>query len=244
MPSVSVVIIGDEILSGKFADENGPYLIRRLRELGARLERIEVISDELDHIADVVRRASARSDLVITTGGVGPTHDDRTLEGIGRAFDLPLVADLELVELLERWGMDPTGPALRMATLPRGTELLWDAALHYPVVMVRNVYVFPGVPKLMRNKFEVVAARFAGPRVITARVYVDDHETAITERLDAVVAAFPDVSIGSYPRFGEGPYKVILTLEGYDQALVEAARRALIAVMPTVEITAGTDEPS
>ena len=101
MPTVGVVIIGDEILSGKFADENGPYLIERLRELGADLRRLVTISDDLDDIAGEVRRCSEAYDLVVTTGGVGPTHDDRTLIGIARAFSVGLVEHPELLELLD-----------------------------------------------------------------------------------------------------------------------------------------------
>ena len=154
MPTVSVVIIGDEILSGKFADENGPYLIQRLRELGADLEHLAVVSDEVERIAEEVARCAARSDWVLTTGGVGPTHDDVTLEGIGLAVERPLHRHPELVALLERFGMELNEAALRMATVPVDSALIWEGELGYPVLQVDNILVFPGVPRLMRAKFE------------------------------------------------------------------------------------------
>jgi len=233
MPTVGVVIIGDEILSGKFADENGPYLIERLRELGADLRRLVTISDDLDDIAAEVRRCSDAYDLVVTTGGVGPTHDDRTLTGIARAFGVELVEHPELLELLDRYGLDRTPATLRMATVPDGSDLLHAPGGHYPVLRHRNVYVFPGVPKLMKQKFETVTEHFAGERVQTARLYTAQRETEIAAHLSEVQDREAAVDIGSYPRFGEGPYRVIVTLESRDG---EALRRAVDALRARLEL--------
>ena len=235
MPTVGVVIIGDEILSGKFADENGPYLIGRLRELGADLRRLTTISDELPAIADEVQRCSDACDLVITTGGVGPTHDDRTLEGLAHAFDVPLYEHPELVDLLRSFRLELTPASLRMATVPEGSELIPTPEGSYPVLRYRNVYVFPGVPRLMQQKFEAVAAHFAGERVRTARLYTQERETAIAATLAAVQEAEPQVSIGSYPRFGEGDYRVIVTLESRDDEALERAVSTLRTRLPLVE---------
>ncbi len=223
MPTAAAVIIGNEILTGKFADENGPYLISRLRTLGCDLRRLVTIDDDVQTIAAEVRACSEAHDVVFTTGGVGPTHDDVTLEGIAAAFDVELEVRDELLTLLDSYGLPRNDAALRMVTLPTGSELVATEPRSYPVVVVRNVYVFPGVPKLMRAKFETVAHRFAGEPVRTARLYTTDRETQIAADLSEVQRQFPRVDIGSYPRFGDGSYRVIVTLESRDDAALAQA---------------------
>ncbi len=236
MPSVAVIIIGDEILTGKFADDNGPFLIRRLRALGADLMRLVTIRDSVEGIAREVAACAEAFDLVITTGGVGPTHDDMTLEGVARAFGRPMEQHPELIALLERFGMELNPAALRMATVPTGSSLVGREASGYPVLQVDNVYVFPGVPKLMRAKFEAIADRFAGETVLTARVYTSQRETEIAGLLGEVQARYPEVAIGSYPRYDEGNRHVIVTLEGRDGASLAEAEAALRKVLTTLPV--------
>lgn len=235
MPSVGLVIIGNEILTGKFRDENGPYLIDRLRSLGADLCRIAVVQDSPDVIAREVRTASDAYDFVVTSGGVGPTHDDVTLESVARAFGVEVEEREELVELMDRYRIVKNEETLRMARVPEGTSLIWSEAVGYPVVRCNNVFVLPGVPKLFRAKFEVIADQFRGSEVFTARVYTDERETAIAERLTRIDQETPGVDIGSYPRFGEGNYKVIITLESRDPTALEEARSRVAAALATVE---------
>jgi len=216
MPTAAALIIGNEILSGKFQDENGPFLISRLRTLGCDLKRLVVLADDPEDIAREVAQCSAAYDVVITTGGVGPTHDDITLESIARAFQSPLVLEPTLLALLTKYGLPDNDATRRMVHIPENTELVWAEGLTYPVLVVRNVYIFPGVPKLMRAKFEHVSSRFAGQTVETARLYVTQGETEIAHTLSVVQDAFPEVDIGSYPRWGEGPFRVIVTLESRD----------------------------
>lgn len=241
MPSAAVVIIGNEILTGKFADENGPFLIKRLRALGCDLVRIAVIPDDVDVIAAEVARCAKLADRVITTGGVGPTHDDVTFSGVAAAFGLDLELRGELVEIMQRFS-GRAGPsaapgalneaALRMARVPVGCELHFSPGVAYPVIWCRNVAILPGVPKLVVAKFEAIAHLFIGPEVHTARVYVNQNETAIAADLDATVADFPGVDFGSYPRWGEGPFKVILTLESRDP---HDLARAVVALQARME---------
>ncbi len=188
---------------------------------------MSTIGDAIDDIADEVRRAAAAHDHVITTGGVGPTHDDRTLEGVARAFGVELEQRDELLELLDRWEIARTEATLRMVTLPRGAELIDSPGTSYPVVRVRNVWIFPGVPRLLQAKFESVAQHFAGTEVACERIYCTQHETDIADVLAAVQRSHPAVTIGSYPRFGEASFRVILTLESRDRALLAAAARDL-----------------
>jgi molybdenum cofactor synthesis domain-containing protein len=236
MPTASVVIIGDEILTGKFQDENGPFFIRRFRTLGVSLVRLVTIRDELDEIAEEVRRCSACSDHVFTTGGVGPTHDDLTFEGIARAFDLPLVEHPDLVALIERFGLPKDAGTMRMAMVPEGTQLMMSEHHGYPVVKVRNVFVLPGVPRLMRQKFETVAPEIAGEAVTCVRVYARDYETHVAVSLGEVADRFSDVAIGSYPRFGEASHKLIVTLESRSIEQLELARDAVVELLDVVKV--------
>jgi len=234
MKSASAVIIGNEILSGKFADENGPFLIRRLRTLGTRLVRLVTIADEPSSIAEEVRRCTAMTDVVFTTGGVGPTHDDRTFEGIGLAFDEPLQVHPDLLGLLESYALPIDDATLRMARVPTSTELIGSPGVSYPVVKIRNVYVFPGVPKLFQAKFDGIAERFRGEQVCCTRLYSPQSEALIASVLTRVAERFPDVEIGSYPRFGEGKFKVIITLEGLLEARVTEASEQIAASIEVI----------
>ncbi|MCB9791804.1 MAG: competence/damage-inducible protein A [Alphaproteobacteria bacterium] len=225
MQTAAVIIIGNEILTGKFADENGPYLIRRLRELGVRLGRLLVIPDELPVLAEEIRRASEAFDIVITTGGVGPTHDDVTMRGVAEAFGVDLAENAEMIELFEEYrGAPLSEPTRRMACLPEGAELVWGDGIRFPLVVVRNVHILPGVPAFMQMKFESVAERWRSRPPTTARVTTSEPETAIAHRLEAAVARWPSVEIGSYPRYESLPYHVIVTLEGQVPEDVEACR--------------------
>lgn len=234
MPTAAGIIIGNEILTGKFADENGPFLIRRLRELGVDLKRLVTIADDRSVIAREVAYASEHFDHVFTTGGVGPTHDDVTLEAVAMAFDETVVAHPDLMKLLDAAGLSDFH-SQRMATVPQSTELLWDGNVSFPVVSVRNVYVFPGVPKLFRLKFEGLAHRFSGPAILTRRLYTPRRESEIAAVLADAQDSWPDVDIGSYPRFGGEPWKVIVTLESRDATAVEACYDHLITQIPILD---------
>ncbi len=229
MPTAGIVIIGDEILSGKFVEENAAFLIGELRALGVDLKRIVVIPDELDDIAATVRELSARFDYVFTSGGVGPTHDDVTMVAIARAFDTTIVRQPELEQRVRAyWGAKLSEPNLRLADVPASAELVYGKDQVWPVVCVRNVYVLPGVPALFRRKFVDIRDRFRTEAVTIARVYIDADEGAIAADLDAVVAAHPLVKIGSYPRFSEKDFKVLVTLEGRDGQDLAAAFAMLV----------------
>jgi molybdenum cofactor synthesis domain-containing protein len=221
--TAGIVVIGDEILSGKFADENATFLIGELRSLGVDLRRISVIPDDLDDIADTVTRFSAKFTHVFTSGGVGPTHDDLTMAGIARGFGTRVVQAPELEAKVRAYWGEKLAPAnLRLAQMPEGAQLVYGDAV-WPVVNYKNVYILPGVPALFRRKFLEIRERFRSTPVVVARVYTAGEEGVLAPHLDAVVAAFPGVKIGSYPRFEEKEFKVLLTLEGEDGGTVKAA---------------------
>ncbi len=232
MPTVAAIVIGEEILTGKFVDENGPFFIEQLRSLGADLRRLIVMGDEVDLLAREVAWAAENHDWVITTGGVGPTHDDVTLEAIAKAFQVGLQKDASLVALMEGFGISLNEAALRMARIPEGCQLLDTGDGRFPVLQMRNVFVLPGVPKLMQRKFGHIADVFRGAPPLTDRLYCSAYETEIAAHLSKVQDDYPQVSIGSYPRFGEGPWNVIVTLESRDAAALAQASSALRQVLP------------
>jgi molybdenum cofactor synthesis domain-containing protein len=227
--TAGIVIIGDEILTGKFAEENAAFLVGELRALGVELRRIVVIPDVLDDIAATVSDAAARFDHVFTSGGVGPTHDDVTMAGIARGFGTQVVREPALeAKVRAYWGAQLAAPNLRLADVPDGAALVYGKDAVWPVVAYRNVYILPGVPALFRRKFLDIRDRFRTAPMTVARAYLDADEGQIAGQLDAVVAAFPAVRIGSYPRFTERDFKVLVTLEGHAAAEVGAALALLI----------------
>ncbi len=229
MATAGIVIIGDEILSGKFADENAIFLIGELRALGVELRRITMIPDDIADIAATVTSYSGRFDYVFTSGGVGPTHDDLTMEGIAHGFGTRVVREPELERRVRAyWGEALAEPNLRLADIPLGADLVYGKDLVWPVVAYRNVYILPGVPTLFRRKFVDIRDRFRAEPVTVARVYIDADEGQIADDLHAVVAAFPAVKIGSYPRFSEKDFRVLITLEGKVAGDVAGAQTMLV----------------
>jgi len=229
VPTAGIAIIGDEILSGKFVEENAAFLIGELRTLGVELRRIVVIPDDLEDIAATVLDLSARFDHVFTSGGVGPTHDDVTMVAIAKAFGTAIVRQPELEQRVRAyWGEKLSEPNLRLADVPASAELVYGKDQVWPVVCVGNVYILPGVPALFRRKFVDIRDRFRTEPVTIARVYIDADEGAIADDLDAVVAAHLAVKIGSYPRFSEKDFKVLVTLEGRDLPEVDGAFGMLV----------------
>jgi molybdenum cofactor synthesis domain-containing protein len=235
--TAGIVVIGDEILTGKFADENAAFLIGELRALGVELRRIVVIPDDLDDIAATVVELAARVTYLFTSGGVGPTHDDLTMAGIARGFGTRVVRHPELEgKVRGYWGDKLAEPNLRLADVPEGAELVYgplsastnDPAALWPVVSFRNIYILPGVPALFRRKFVDIRDRFRAEPMAVARAYLSAEEGEIANDLDAVVAAFPGVKIGSYPRFAEKTFRVLITFEGRAIADVGSALAMLV----------------
>ena len=232
MPTAGIVIIGDEILSGKFVEENAAFLIGELRSLGVELRRITVIPDDIDDIAATVTDASRRFDHVFTSGGVGPTHDDVTMAAIAKGFGTTVTRHPELeAKVRGYWKDQLAGANLRLADVPTGAELVYGKDHIWPVVAYQNVYILPGVPALFRRKFVDIRDRFRAEPVTAARLYIDIEEGELAPMLDAVVAAHPAVRVGSYPRFSERDFRVLVTLEAGDGGEVAAAFAQLASAL-------------
>jgi molybdenum cofactor synthesis domain-containing protein len=235
MPKTAgIILIGNEILSGKIRDENAAYLCRELRALGVDVRRIAVIPDEVGLIADEVATFTKAFDLVFTSGGVGPTHDDVTIEGVARAMAVPVVRHPELVALLERYYREKvTEAALRMAEIPDGAELLTGGTLRFPTILMRNVYVLPGVPEIFRQKFEALRERFRDQPIHLKNVFVRIGEGSLADYLNRLLESFPLLQLGSYPEFSNPEYQVKVTLESRDRGYLEQALGEFLARLPS-----------
>ena len=234
MPRVAIVVIGNEILSGKVEESNARYAIGRLRALGADLERICVVPDAIDAIAREVRESSAAHDYLITSGGVGPTHDDITYEAMAAAFGEPLIEHPGVVGLLRKfYGEQLSADHLRMARFPRSAVVRMREDHPFPVVSVANVFVFPGIPFLFQAAFDEVAPAFAGPPFHLREVFCMRDEGVIASALRGIQDSFPDLALGSYPRrAAAGGFEVRITIEGRDAGRVnQAASQVEAAVL-------------
>ena len=224
----AAVIIGNEVLTAKVQDLNGPLLIRRLRECGVPLRSVEVVPDEIDAIVDAVARARAKACHVFTSGGIGPTHDDVTVRAVAMALGRRVVRLAAMEALLrERYHDAVTPEALRLADAPEGTVLLTQEGTWYPVLAVEDIYLLPGVPQLFRLQLETVLKRLRGQPVYLSNLYLRLGEGAIAAVLDRVALDMPHVAIGSYPEFDPAKdYRVKVTVESAESAPVgEAVRR-------------------
>lgn len=228
--TAAIIVIGDEVLSGKVEELNARFLVRELRSLGVAVRRIEVIPDVTELIAASVRAASATFDHVFTSGGIGPTHDDLTIPAIAAAFDVPVVRDEELAGLIRAVSTHERN--LRMADVPQGTTLLRGPGTTqscWPVIAIQNVYVLPGVPSILQRKFTMIRDRFRTSPFFSRAVYSSEGEGAIADMLDKAAADFHSVAIGSYPHFDAPDHKVLITLDGRDKALVDRACEQIVA---------------
>lgn len=231
--TAGIMVIGNEILSGKVVDTNSPYMCQELRALGVDVRRIVVVPDDIAVIASEVVALSRAFDYVFTTGGVGPTHDDVTIEAIAQGLQRRLVIHPELEALLEQhWAERPTTVREKMASVPEGAQLLMEPSLPIPVLQVDNVYIFPGIPQLFRRKFESIKERFRESPYHLRLVYVNARESDFAHLLDTVVAEFPEILLGSYPEVANPDYRVKLTLESKDTAYLERACARLLALFP------------
>jgi FAD synthetase len=231
--TAGVVVIGNEILSGKVTDTNSPFLAQELRKLGVSLRRIVTIPDELDIIASTVREFHETFDHVFTSGGVGPTHDDVTIEGIARGLGRRVIRDPDMESNIRQFVQGELNAAhLKMAEVPEGAELLNDENLRFPTIRVENIYILPGIPEILRKKFEGLRPLFADEPYHLRVIYTRFSESMIAESLNQTVVEFPDLLLGSYPKIGDPEYMVKLTMESKDAPYVQRAFDRLLVLLP------------
>jgi len=231
--TAGIVLIGNEILSGKITDANAAYLCRELRALGVEVRRISVIPDEVEVISREVVECSSTYDFVFTSGGVGPTHDDVTVGGVARGLGVGVVRHPSLVDLLERYYKGNLSAArLKMAEVPEGAELLASDSLIFPAIVIRNVYILPGVPEIFRQKFEAIKERFRNEPYFLRSVFVRVGEGTLADFLNDLLRAYPRLMLGSYPEFSNPEYKVKVTLESKDKAYLDQALADFVGRLP------------
>ena len=231
--SAGIVIIGNEVLSGKTQDTNSYFLCTELRQLGVEVQKISTIPDVIELIGHEVAAFSRRFDFVFTTGGVGPTHDDVTIEGIAHGFGLNVVRHPDIEQRMrQRLGADVNEARLRMANVPEGAELLATEALFAPVVKIRNVYIFPGIPRILQERFHTIKERFRDTPYFLKNVYVKYGEGVIATMLNEVLAKFPQLLLGSYPVLDIPEFKVKVTLESKDPNYLERALQSFLSSLP------------
>lgn len=237
MPTAGILIIGNEILSGKVVDTNSPYLCTELRALGVDVEKIVTIPDVAETITAEVRAMSAAYDWVFTSGGIGPTHDDLTMDAVAAAFGVQTQCSESIVARIGRaQGAPATESQLKMAMIPAGATLVDAGDLWFPAVILGNVHIFPGVPSLLRKKFESIRERFQGVPFVLKRVFVSRRESDIVACLNELVSEFPALMLGSYPRLEGKSFQTLLTLESRDAHYVQRALDALLARLPSDSI--------
>jgi molybdenum cofactor synthesis domain-containing protein len=235
--TAGIIVIGNEILSGKTRDENSPYLVRELRDLGVDVRKICVVPDELHLISNEVKNFSNTYDYVFTTGGVGPTHDDLTMVGIAGAFGLAIRRNSELeANIRQFYAPELIDGNLRMADVPEGARLLGGQGLWFPVIAVENVYIFPGVPEILRKKFDRIKETFRDAPFHLREIYLKADEGQIAATLHDVLAEFPNLLLGSYPYFDNRDYSIKLTLESKDDAYLERAHASLISQLAAINL--------
>lgn len=247
-PNAGIIIIGDEILKGQTRDTNSHFMTLRLRALGVRVSRISVIPDELEIIAEEVKKFAASYDHVVTSGGIGPTHDDLTFEGIALAFGHEVDHHPQLVKIISKWAKsdDMSLPHYKMARVSKEAKLKFGQdpktgkPTNFPIICVENVYAFPGVPNLVEHAFPLLerdlfcSSSSSNPTFHGREIYLNVRETSVAKILNAFHEEFTSkgVALGSYPKFTHSYYKVKLTLECTDESALLTGHSSLLASLP------------
>jgi molybdopterin-biosynthesis enzyme MoeA-like protein len=238
-PTACLLIIGNEVLSGRTRDANLQFLATRLGEIGIPLREVRVIPDVPETIIGTVNECRAKFTHVFTTGGIGPTHDDITSECVARAFGVPWEVHEETRAIMaaDYARRDPpvefNAARLRMATLPRGATPIRCAETTAPGFTMGNVHVMAGVPRIMRSMFEALAPGLEGGQPIVSHTVHADYvyEGQIADGLSAIQARHPALDLGSYPYYRGKGGGVALVAKGTDAAAVEAAAAECLALL-------------
>lgn len=222
--TAAIVVIGDEILSGQIEDCNSFYFTKELRELGVTVKYMAIIPDDIEEIAETVRHVAHKYDFVFTSGGIGPTHDDVTIEGIARAFAVKIETDSKLEAMIrEKFADRSVASALKMAQVPEGSRLVWENGLTFPLIEFRNVFIFPGIPEYLKTKFEAIKERFREEPFHVRKLFVHMMESDIASLLEETLKRFPAVKIGSYPTIDRTGQTVKITIESKDLDIANLA---------------------
>ncbi len=236
--NAGIIIIGDEILSGMVKDSNSSYIIDHLRDVGIEIKKIVVIGDIIEEIGSTVREFSDAYDIVFTSGGIGPTHDDVTIEAISKGFSVDMVKHPALLRRLRQIiGKEPTEVQQRMALIPKGAEVVTDIDLGLPMIIYRNIYILPGIPSCLQRKVEVIKKILGSGRPpYVKKVYVDEYESAIANTLAGLAKDDPSVKIGSYPYMNDPEFRVMVSFTGYNKDNLDRSVERFVDSLPSHKI--------
>lgn len=232
-----LIIIGNEILSGRTIDKNIPHIATKLNDAGVRLAQVRIIPDIESEIVETVKTFSRDYDYVFTTGGIGPTHDDITAACVAKAFDVPLERNAEAVAMLEDYYAkgELTDARLIMADVPRGASLVPNPISGAPGFKLENVHVMAGVPRIMQGMLDFILPTLAGGSpMLSKTVEGKTGESKIAHELTHIVDEFPDLDIGSYPSFKNGFVSVAIVVRGTDQEVIDRAVNRVVVMMNEV----------
>jgi molybdenum cofactor synthesis domain-containing protein len=237
--TASLIIIGDEILSGRTADRNGNYIAKHLQNAGISLCEIRIIPDVEQEIVEAVNQLRVRYDYVFTTGGIGPTHDDITADSIARAFSTSIDIDRRAVEMMRRRYQDSelTGDRLRMARIPKGAELIGNPISHTPGFILENVMVMAGIPEIMQVMMDSVTPKLRkGLPIRTSTIRVIVPESQIASILREMESQIGNLSIGSYPFFKNNKIGAHIVLRSTDGHILRSAEKLLIERLTEIDL--------
>jgi molybdenum cofactor synthesis domain-containing protein len=247
--TAAILVIGNEILSGRTQDINVQYIATGLGQAGVRLKEVRVVADDEAAIVDAVNALRSKHRYVFTTGGIGPTHDDITAECIAKAFGVKLLRDPRAVErLLKQIKPENLNEArLRMANIPEGAELIDNPVSHAPGFHIGNVYVMAGVPRIMQAMFDGVKQTLTGgARVLSASVVIHAPEGSVATPLAEIQNKAPDIEIGSYPFAKDGRFGTVIVTRGTERARVVEISAQVLAMARAIgadAIDEGVKEP-
>ena len=239
MPDIvtaAMLVIGDEILSGRTKDKNIGHLADIMTAVGIDLKEVRVVPDEEDEIVAAVNALRSRYTYVFTTGGIGPTHDDITADSVSKAFGVPCEYEPRAYAMLEKSyasrGIEFTEARKRMARMPRGAELIENPVSVAPGFRIGNVHVMAGVPSIFQAMLDnVVPTLRTGAKMLSATVECPFGEGLIGGPLAEIQKAHPDTIIGSYPKYGDGKFSTELVVRARTQAALDAARAEVEAMV-------------
>ncbi len=231
--TAALLVIGDEILSGRTQDRNVAQVATWLNAQGIRLAEVRIVPDGIAAIAEAVNALRAAHDYLFTTGGIGPTHDDITVDAIAAALGVPVIVHPEARRILEDYYRERGGvneARLRMARVPEGAELISNPTYGAPGVKVGNFHVLAGVPYIAASMLEALTGKLEGGRpVMSVTVGARAAESDVADLLRETEAAHPGVAIGSYPFFKDGRYGANFVIRSEDEALARRCGEALAA---------------
>ncbi len=225
MKHASLVIIGDEILSGRTEDKNLSYLAKWLGCLGINLSEVRVVLDDEDDIIEAVNSLRKKYDYVFTTGGIGPTHDDITTECVAKAFGVESRIDDDALEKMQTFleGKELTEPLLKMLRIPEGGELIYSPVTKAPGYKIENVFVMAGIPKIMRGMLEGMYDYLEKGDLIHSRSFdIMVGESFFAQELTQIQDKYSDVSVGSYPFSRDGKYGATIVIRSTQESQLES----------------------